>query len=305
MSDSTSDCSSEESENVVQSTFLQQLSVAASRANTPFCCAGHVPIGKQPVFERIKEDVADRQSVSPPVVIRWDRADGKNISKLTLPPQSYDEKSEEQHALNGLLDNCIPASFGRGGEDVLDESYCKAAKLDSDQLSTNFNPYDVGIIGAIAQTLLPDIAIPASEGGGGRTLVDNLGVLAELYKVNVRPFLFPTTSLSLISLRQIYSAPSGKFRSHVDTPRGFTQFGSLVVCLPYRHHGGELRIAHGSAACNQSITYNWSDQDAEIKWAAFYSDCQHEVKEVTAGHGITLTYNLYAHEQLGGIFRKP
>lgn len=187
MSDSTSNPSSEKNENVVQSTLLQQLSVAASRANTPFCCAGRVPIGKHSVFERIKENVADRQSVSSPVVIRWDRADGKNISKLTLPPQSYAEKSDDQQALIGLLDDCSPASFGRGGEDVLDESYRKAAKLDSDRFSTNFNPYDVGIIGAIAQTLLPDIAIPAAEGDGGRTLVDNLGVVAELYKLNVRP----------------------------------------------------------------------------------------------------------------------
>lgn len=30
-----------------------------------------------------------------------------------------------------------------------------------------------------------------------------------------------------------------------------------------------------------------------IKWAAFYSDCEHEVLEVTAGHRVTLTYNLY------------
>jgi hypothetical protein len=30
-----------------------------------------------------------------------------------------------------------------------------------------------------------------------------------------------------------------------------------------------------------------------VQWAAFYSDCEHEVLEVTAGHRITLTYNLY------------
>ena len=42
-----------------------------------------------------------------------------------------------------------------------------------------------------------------------------------------------------------------------------------------------------------------------IQWAAFYSDCEHEVEEVIAGHRITLTYNLYVHEQLGGIFRNP
>lgn len=31
-----------------------------------------------------------------------------------------------------------------------------------------------------------------------------------------------------------------------------------------------------------------------IYWAAFYSDCTHEVLPVTSGHRVTLTYNLYA-----------
>ena len=53
------------------------------------------------------------------------------------------------------------------------------------------------------------------------------------------------------------------------------------------------------------MVYDWSDQETEINWAAFYSDCEHEVYEVTEGHRITLTYNLYAHEQLGGILRNP
>lgn len=101
-------------------------------------------------------------------------------------------------------------------------------------------------------------------------------------------------------IQQVYSAPSGKFKPHVDTPRGVAQFGTLVVCLPYHHQGGQLRVAHSG----QEMTYDWGDQD-DIQWAAFYSDCEHEVYEVTAGHRITLTYNLYAHEQLGGVFRAP
>lgn len=32
---------------------------------------------------------------------------------------------------------------------------------------------------------------------------------------------------------------------------------------------------------------------AAIKWAAFYSDCEHEIRNVTAGSRVTLTYNLY------------
>lgn len=32
---------------------------------------------------------------------------------------------------------------------------------------------------------------------------------------------------------------------------------------------------------------------AKVQWAAFYSDCEHEVLEVTSGHRLTLTYNLF------------
>jgi hypothetical protein len=41
----------------------------------------------------------------------------------------------------------------------------------------------------------------------------------------------------LILCPQIYSGPGGKFKAHVDTPRGATQFGSLVVCLPHSFTG--------------------------------------------------------------------
>ena len=91
----------------------------------------------------------------------------------------------------------------------------------------------------------------------------------------------------------IYSGPRGKFHAHVDTPRSPTQFGSLVVCLPYPHSGGELRVRHAGS----STEFNWSQSydmdDPKIHWAAFYSDCEHEVAQVTEGHRVTLTYNLY------------
>lgn len=44
-------------------------------------------------------------------------------------------------------------------------------------------------------------------------------------------------------LDQVYSAPSGKFRAHVDTPRGEGFFGSLIVCLPSNHEGRSARGA--------------------------------------------------------------
>jgi hypothetical protein len=49
------------------------------------------------------------------------------------------------------------------------------------------------------------------------------------------------------------------------------------------------------------MTFDWSGLSKDIKWAAFYSDCEHEVLEITSGHRITLTYNLYMRRGLGEI----
>lgn len=44
----------------------------------------------------------------------------------------------------------------------------------------------------------------------------------------------------------------------------------------------------------RSITFDWSGPAADnLQWAAFYSDCEHEVMPLVPGHRITLTYHLY------------
>lgn len=103
-----------------------------------------------------------------------------------------------------------------------------------------------------------------------------------------------------LPLAQIYTGPSGRFRPHVDTPRSVSQFGSLVVCLPLPHQGGQLAVRHHG----QQVVSDWSWDGLarpSIKWAAFYSDCEHEVLEVTSGHRVTLTYNLYVVRGAGRL----
>lgn len=100
----------------------------------------------------------------------------------------------------------------------------------------------------------------------------------------------------------MYSGPSGKFKPHVDTPRSPSQFGSLVVCLPVEHKGGQLKVRHKG----EEMGFDWSGSrddpgHAGIRWAAFYSDCEHEVLEVTSGHRLTLTYNLYVVRGAGRL----
>ncbi|EFX02814.1 hypothetical protein CMQ_2743 [Grosmannia clavigera kw1407] len=176
--------------------------------------------------------------------------------------------------LAALLRDCQPATFGRAGEDVFDEDYRKASKLDVSAFSSSLCPYGLGIVDTVAEMLMPSDYMA----GGSR------GVKAELYKLNV------------------YSGPSGHFKAHVDTPRSEQQFGSLVLCLPTVHVGGALVVRHSG----QTIRHDWdigtglNGGDAgppALQWAAFYSDCEHEVLEVTAGHRVTLTYNLYSVPQ--------
>jgi hypothetical protein len=51
----------------------------------------------------------------------------------------------------------------------------------------------------------------------------------------------------------------------------------------------------------QTMTFDWSGSSKDVKWAAFYSDCEHEVLKITSGHRIALTYNLYMRRGLGEI----
>lgn len=47
----------------------------------------------------------------------------------------------------------------------------------------------------------------------------------------------------------------------------------------------------------RQVVFDWASaiekSPSTVQWAAFFSDCEHEVMEVTDGHRLTLTYNLY------------
>ncbi|KUJ14348.1 uncharacterized protein LY89DRAFT_784308 [Mollisia scopiformis] len=262
---------------------LDSLSAAVEgyQSTANYCCGGSLPITipsiAQPLYVSSKK--LDPNKTQNTIALRWDVSqDQGSARKVEFPLVHSDSQILAQTMFEELLKTCAPATFGRNNEDILDESYRKAGKLDREQFSINFHPHDYGIVDAIAQTLLPQI-----DGAFLKERVEHRGLLAELYKVN------------------IYSGPSGKFRGHVDTPRGPTQFGSLVVCLPHPHEGGQLRVSHKG----HSSFFDWSNTDShDIQWAAFYSDCEHEVFEVKSGHRITLTYNLYITEQVGGVLRR-
>ncbi|TFY75753.1 hypothetical protein EWM64_g8259 [Hericium alpestre] len=157
---------------------------------------------------------------------------------------------------------CEAATFGRNKEDVLDESYRRAGKMDVDQFSNPIVPERTPLMQAIRNELL--------EGDHSAR-----PIRLELYKLNV------------------YSEGSF-FKPHVDTPRSGAMFGSLVLVFPTQHEGGGLILRHGGKEWTVDLAKEFSQLPAcSIGFIAFYSDVEHEVSLVRSGHRVTLTYNLY------------
>lgn len=85
------------------------------------------------------------------------------------------------------------------------------------------------------------------------------------------------------------------FAQHQDTEKLDGMLATLVMVLPSPHIGGALKIKHyGEEVECKSENIN----NADIKFIAFYSDCQHEVKEILDGHRVVVTYNLVAESKV-------
>lgn len=163
--------------------------------------------------------------------------------------------------LDKLAAACQPATFGVNEQDVLDESYRKAGKLDRNDFSLSIDVVGSGLLRAVKNALFSWEESPRD-------------IKAELYKLNV----YGTGSF---------------FRPHKDTPRGEDMFGSLVINFPTKHEGGALVLRHDGHEVVHDASHATYTSDTQVSWIAFYSDVEHEVLPVKSGHRVTLTYNLY------------
>ena len=96
------------------------------------------------------------------------------LSTYELNPRTsrLDFTNATEEDLAHLAQSCDPATFGLNHEDVLDESYRKAGKLDANRFLTAFNLETSGLLDVVGGTLLE------RQGRG-------LGLRAERYKINV------------------------------------------------------------------------------------------------------------------------
>jgi len=66
-------------------------------------------------------------------------------------------------------------------------------------------------------------------------------------------------------------------------------FASLIIVLPSKFEGGEVHVSHG----NNKVVFNISPSSEFTTSAlAWYTDVTHEVKPVTSGYRLAISYNL-------------
>ena len=156
-----------------------------------------------------------------------------------------------------LLEHATRAPYGRGTRTVVDTGMRRVWQVAAPKVSVGGQSWRRSF-----ETILSTVA----RGLG----CEGANVTAELYKLLVYD-------------------PGGLFKPHRDTEKSAGMFGTLVVVLPSEHSGGDLVIRH--AGRETTVTLSGGDF-AELGFAAFYADCEHEIRPITAGHRICLVYNL-------------
>lgn len=157
-----------------------------------------------------------------------------------------------------LIDCCRQAPYGKGTETVVDTDVRRVWELDPEQFQlTNpkWEPFVAEIVSEVQQKLgLEDRKLDA-----------------HLYKLLV------------------YEKGSF-FLPHRDGEKLDRMVATLVIGLPSVCEGGELIVSHDGR--QQEIAMAGAASGHELSYAAFYADCQHEVRPLRSGYRLCLTYNV-------------
>ncbi|KAI0800544.1 hypothetical protein C8Q74DRAFT_1237198 [Fomes fomentarius] len=79
------------------------------------------------------------------------------------------------------------------------------------------------------------------------------------------------------------------FLPHVDTEKENGMFATIVVVLPSKFNGGAVHVSHGDSKEVYDCSANSLTDTTMLAW---YTDVQHEVKRITSGYRLALSFNL-------------
>jgi hypothetical protein len=160
---------------------------------------------------------------------------------------------------NELKELCEQAPYGKGEETVVDTSVRRVWRLKPERFSLT-NPDWTDFLRQTVRQVQKGLGLE------GRKLESHLYELL-LYE------------------------EGGFFLPHRDGEKQDRMVATLVVVLPSSFEGGELVVRHEGQ--EQTIDFGSGDDSRfRTHFAAFYADCEHEIRPLRKGHRLCLVYNL-------------
>ena len=166
-----------------------------------------------------------------------------------------------------LIKGAHKAPFGKGSETIVDNNVRSAWEIDADKLIFSGNRW-AGLLDKILRNIKPDLGL------------EDYTISAHLYKM----LIYETGDF---------------FLPHKDSEKEKGMFGTLVIEMPSRHTGGELVVSFGGV--EEIANFSKNSGDYKIDFAAFYADCDHEVRPIKSGYRICLVYNLVQQKFINKI----
>ncbi|KAL0937520.1 2OG-Fe(II) oxygenase [Colletotrichum truncatum] len=163
---------------------------------------------------------------------------------------------------------CREAPFGKGDDTVVDTSVRKTWELSH----TEFQ-----LLNREWPGFLQKISLAAARGLG-------------LSDISVKPH------------KLLLYEKGSFFKRHKDSEKEKGMVGTLVVCLPSEHEGGDVHLTFGS---DHRVFSTAPTSTFDLTTLAWFSDVTHEVKELTSGYRLALTYNIIQNspiKQSAGFF---
>ena len=157
-----------------------------------------------------------------------------------------------------LVKLCHQAPYGKGTETVIDLDVRRTWELDPEEFQLT-NPKWEALLATIVGTVQQALGL------------ENRKLTAHLYKL-------------------LLYEKGGFFLPHRDGEKLDRMVATLVVGLPSVYEGGELIVSHEGS--RHEIAYTGAASGYELSYAAFYADCEHEVRPVRSGYRLCLVYNL-------------
>ena len=160
---------------------------------------------------------------------------------------------------SALKSVAIQAPYGLGSQTIVDKKVRDCFQIDACHVTTT-RKWDEAIQSVVART---------AEGLG----LNSSQVTSKLYKL-------------------LLYEPGGHFEPHRDTEKERGMFATLIVQFPSDFAGGDLVVRHRGIDRAFDMGSKDGSRQQDFHSLAFYADCEHELRQITAGHRLVAAYSL-------------